>query len=141
MFDRVLNTPLQLANTCLKSIIQNTATASMNVAVPFLLLTLNKYVTTESCERCHLVIWKPSLIFHRFIYYSCGWYLEENSYRANIYLFKVNNRNARKRCEIFWKLTTKTPERCHWRRFAVFIFNFEHISHLCPVFLLLTLNR
>ena len=56
MFDRVLNTPLQLANTCLKLIIQNTATASLNVAVAFLLLTLNKYVTTESSERCHLVI-------------------------------------------------------------------------------------
>ena len=30
---------------------------------------------------------------------------------ANIYLFKVNNRNTRKRCEIGSKLTTKTPER------------------------------
>ena len=30
---------------------------------------------------------------------------------ANIYLYKVNNRNSRKRCEIFSKLTIKTPER------------------------------
>ena len=30
---------------------------------------------------------------------------------ANIYLFKVNNRNTRKRCEIWSKLTIKTPER------------------------------
>ena len=30
---------------------------------------------------------------------------------TNIYLFKVNNRNTRKRCEICSKLTTKTPER------------------------------
>ena len=29
------------------------------------------------------------------------------------------------------KLTIKTPKRCHWRRFHVFIVNFEHISHLC----------
>ena len=29
---------------------------------------------------------------------------------ANIYLFKVNNRNTRKRCEMSSKLTTKTPE-------------------------------
>ena len=29
---------------------------------------------------------------------------------ANIYLFKVNNRNTRKRCEICWKLTIKTPD-------------------------------
>ena len=30
---------------------------------------------------------------------------------ANIYLFKVNNRNTRKRYEICSKLTIKTPER------------------------------
>ena len=28
----------------------------------------------------------------------------------------------------------------HWRRFGVFIVNFEHILHLVLVFLLLTLN-
>ena len=41
---------------------------------------------------------------------------------AGIYLLKVNNRNTRARCEIF-------------------IVNFEHISHLALVFLLLTLNK
>ena len=30
---------------------------------------------------------------------------------ANIYLFKVRNRNKRKTCEISSKLTIKTPER------------------------------
>ena len=30
---------------------------------------------------------------------------------ANIYLFKVNNRKARKRCEIYSKLIIKTTER------------------------------
>ena len=37
----------------------------------------------------------------------------KSHYSANIYLFKVNNRNTRKRCEICLKLTIKTPERCH----------------------------
>ena len=32
-------------------------------------------------------------------------------YPANIYLLKFNNRNARHRCEICSKFTTKTPER------------------------------
>ena len=59
---------------------------------------------------------------------------------ANIYLFKVNNRNTRKRSEICSKLTTKTPTRRQWRRSGVFTVNFEHILHLFVVFLLLTLN-
>ena len=37
----------------------------------------------------------------------------------------VNNRNTRKRCETY----------------SVFIDNFEHVSHLFLVFLLLTLNK
>ena len=41
-------------------------------------------------------------------------------------------------CEICSKLTTKT-ERRQWRRFGVFIANFEHISHLF-LLLLLTLS-
>ena len=39
------------------------------------------------------------------------------------------------------KLTIKTSERRHWCRSGVFIVNFEHISHLVLVFLLLTLSR
>ena len=53
------------------------------------------------------------------------------------YLFKVNDRNTRTRCEICLKLTIKTPEQRHY----VFVVNFEHISHLVLVFLLFTLNR
>ena len=59
---------------------------------------------------------------------------------AGIYLFKVDNGNTRTRCEICSKLTIKTPERRDWRRSSVCIVNFEHISHLVLVFLLLTLN-
>ena len=51
-------------------------------------------------------------------------------------MFTVNNRNTRKKCEICSKLTIKT-ERRQWRRSGVFIVNFEHISHLFPVLLLL----
>ena len=60
---------------------------------------------------------------------------------ANICLFKINNRQTRKRCEIFSKLTVKTPERRQRRRSGVFIVNFENILHLFLVFLLLTLNK
>ena len=64
----------------------------------------------------------------------------ESTNPAGIYLLKVDNRNTRARCEICSKLTIKTPERRHWRRSDVFIVNFEHISHLVLVFLLLSLN-
>ena len=59
---------------------------------------------------------------------------------VNIYLFKVYNRTTRTRCEICSELTIKTPEKRHWCRSSVFNINFEHLSHLVLVFLLLTLN-
>ena len=56
--------------------------------------------------------------------------------RAGTYLLKFNSRNTKKRCEKCSKLTMKTPDR----RSGVFIVNFEHISRLVLVFLLLTLK-
>ena len=44
-------------------------------------------------------------------------------------------------CEICSKLTIKTPERRQSRRSGAFIVNFELISHIVLVFLLLTLNK
>ena len=40
-----------------------------------------------------------------------------------------------------FKVNNKIPERRPWRRSGIFIVNFEHISYLVLVFLLLTLNR
>ena len=62
-------------------------------------------------------------------------------FSAGNYMFKVNNKDTRTACEICSKLTIKTPERHHWRSSDVFIVNFERISHLLLVFLLLTLSR
>ena len=59
---------------------------------------------------------------------------------TGIYLLKVNNRNTRKKCKTFSKLTIKAPQRLHWCLSDVFIVNFEHSSHIFLVFLLLTLN-
>ena len=59
---------------------------------------------------------------------------------AGIYLLKVNNRNTRTRWEICSELAIKTSQRRHWCRSGVFIVNFEHISRIFLVFLLLTLN-
>ena len=44
-------------------------------------------------------------------------------------MFKVNNRNARKRCKIGSKLTIKTIER----HFGVYIVIVKHVSHIFVV--------
>ena len=43
---------------------------------------------------------------------------------AGIYLFKVNSRNTRTRCEICSKSIIDTPKRRQWHRSDVFIVNF-----------------
>ena len=46
-----------------------------------------------------------------FKYNSIPKYNKHNISPAGNYMFKVNNRNSRTRCEICSKLTIKTPER------------------------------
>ena len=60
---------------------------------------------------------------------------------ADNYMFKVNNKNTRAKCEICSKFTIKLPETRQWRGSGIFIIKFEHISNLVLVFLLLTLSR
>ena len=54
------------------------------------------------------------------------------------YLFQINSRNTRIRCEICSKLTIKTLDV---KTPGVFIVNLKHISDLVLVFLLLTVSR
>ena len=60
------------------------------------------------------------------------WFLYDNGLRHE--RVKVNYENTRTTYEICSELTIKTPERRHWRRFGVFIVNFEHISYIVLVF-------
>ena len=55
--------------------------------------------------------------------------IEKPENPVNICLFKVNDKNSRKRSEICSKLTIKTPERCQ-----------NDVSGVVLIFLLLTLN-
>ena len=59
--------------------------------------------------------------------------------RHRHYLFKVINNNTRKTCEICSKLTIATLEKRQWCCPFVFIVNFEHISRIFLLFLLLIL--
>ena len=51
-------------------------------------------------------------------------------------MFNVNNNDTRTRQGVQYNQYVQR----HWRRSGVFIVNFEHISHLPLMFLLLTLN-
>ena len=75
------------------------------------------------------------------IFLMCCHFFYYPDLSAGIYLFKINNRNTRAICEICLQLTIKTPERRHWRRSGFFFFNFEQISHIVLLFLMLTLNK
>ena len=66
--------------------------------------------TGELCEI--LVLYSINIKGLRFVFFSApskGFMKAANP--VNINLFKVKNRNTRKRCEIHSKLTIKTPER------------------------------
>ena len=80
------------------------------------------------------------MCFLIFLYLGTG-SKELNEYPASIYLFKFNIKNTRTMCEIWSKLTIKTPERRHWSRSGVFIVNYEQISHIVLLFPSLTLNN
>ena len=58
---------------------------------------------------------------------------------ANIYLFKLKNRNTKKRSKICLKLTIKHENDV--RPSGLCNFNFEHVSLLFLVYLLLLLNK
>ena len=55
-------------------------------------------------------------------------YIIFGSTPANIYLFKVKNRNTRKRSEICSKLTIKSTERRQRRRFYCYFTPFSSVS-------------
>ena len=65
----------------------------------------------------------------------------ENLYQANIYKFKVNNKNIWKHVRHMLEINKKTENLRHWLGSNVFIVNFEHILQVFLVCLLLTLNR
>ena len=97
-----------------------------DVVLVFLLLTFNIFHTFFSV---YIVDFEQVNVISVVIYNP-----------ANIYLLKVNNRKTRATCEVNNKDTRMTPERRQGCRSGVFTVNFEHISHLALLFLLITLN-
>ena len=125
--------------------LQYSHTICMQTGVYFSEFPTAFQLSVKKCQRdkLHLMIIKYFLVFGNdfYIFFKNSKFLSgfHNEWSpSNVYLFKVRNRKTRNRCEICSKLTIKIPER---HRFGVFIVNFEHISHLFLVFLLLTLNK
>ena len=56
--------------------------------------------------------------------------LDQPNDKVSIYLFKINNGNTR-------KITRMTSEQCQWRRSGEPIVNYNHISHIEQVNVLL----
>ena len=78
-------------------------------------------------------------------FHGTSFRLQLHSILENINLFKVNNRNIRKRCEIYSKLTINEYDEydvtmTSMTSSGIFIVNFEYISHPSVVSLLLTLG-
>ena len=65
-------------------------------------------------------------------YYSCMHETSDQLFPDDIYLFKIKNRNLRKKCEICSKVTMKTPKRCRSGVLNVnsgtYIVDFEQIN-------------
>ena len=81
------------------------------------------HVKNMEFRRVFGTLWKRRNVFARIVL-------------AGNYMFQVNNRNIRTRCEICSKLTIKTPERPQWRRSSVFIVNFEQVLTGIFIFLI-----
>ena len=59
--------------------------------------------------------------------------ISKNNFPTGIYLFKVNNENARTASEICSKLPIKTTEWRHWRRFGIFFLTLDNFTHCFSV--------
>ena len=93
-------------------------------------------ITFRKVSFQHNSIWCCNIVFK-----LCSWSLFLRPAQLTVTCSKPINRNTTKRCEICSKLTIKTPVRRQWRCSGIFIVNFEYISHLFLVILLMTLNK
>ena len=69
---------------------------------------------------------KKSVIWNWLRLSNSSFIVESRLHPSNVYLFKVNNRNTRKRFEKCSKLTIKTPKQHQWCLSGVFGISFEH---------------
>ena len=96
---------------------------------------VHKYSWSYSEKLQHKV---QNIIFSLFL---CTAEYGNNHIQGGIYLFKVNNENTRKICQICLKLTIKRLERHQGRRYSALNTNIEQISHIFLAYAVLNSNR
>ena len=104
--------------------------------VSFLVNKLDGILLRFQTNSLKCVNYKLTIIVNFENYY----YWQRSNNPVRMYLFKVDKTNTWTSCKIFSKLILKTLEQRHWHHCGAFVTNFEHISHLFLVFLLLTLS-
>ena len=114
-------------HSMISKLFPNTKKYSFWLFLIFNLLTLKKAVLCNS-SKVHYY----GSTFRQFRIICLIFALKTCSFPANIYLFKVNNRNTRKMCVMYSKFTIRHWR--HWRRSGVYIVNFKYISLLFRVF-------
>ena len=77
---------------------------------------------------CFVAFYVFILVFFSYFWFPLDryWFMSSSLWGNNC-LFKVNNGNTSKMCEISSQLTINTPERRHWRCSRILIVNFEQI--------------
>ena len=108
----------------------------VSLAKPYFLLELSYSKDMKTQKNNFATLCVAYVAFFRILFFLLIIY-----FPANICLFKVKYRNGRESCEICSKLSIKKPERHYCPHSGFFIVNFEHILHLFPAFLLLTLIK
>ena len=78
-------------------------------------IVLRKHSKSEGLQVIPLFSLQNLALRNNHDHFSTTTNTRTNILPVSIYLLKVNNRNTRTRCEIYSKLTTKIPERRHWR--------------------------
>ena len=136
-----------------------------SVKIPFVFLRFLAFMNMDTGTSKYLLVFKILqtlgemvrtfnlfwLCWHQQVFFDCSWKhilvtcfltaIISATSQPTFTCYKFNNRNNRTKHELCSELTIKTPEQCHWRCCGVFIVNFQHISHLVLVFLLLTWSR
>ena len=100
----------------------------------FIVINVTRIQWSKICSNIDICNYFPNIRIYRM---RCKNHSKVILDPVSIYLFKVYNRNTRKRCEVCSELT---PEERQSRRSGIFIVNFKHIPYHILVFLLLNLN-